>query len=349
MNGNLEPRMMRTPRTSLTLLPLALSVALGCPSEQDPAGSDESTGEATTESTGSSTGEEPVELSTGSTTGSTTEPATGSTTEPVAEQDPLELYDGYWRLEFEQAGNTIVAVNDLLADLETRRATVYAQTSVGGVVAAPPQVGPGECTEDASGQTVCFHPNAVYLNAPGVEADTADGSGSWWVKHSWVLGGEGYDNCELGAAETYPCYWAEGVFEEDGLTMRGTTNDRDLPLQPYNRRVVHVEEDPIRYTVERYLPTIDPDTGMILDPRISFQSEATFECAQEASAFDGQVRPCSVKLGAVASVVERSDENGIGPSEQHGVVDDAPGGSLGMAITPVLVHLLGPGPPSCVG
>ena len=77
----------------------------------------------------------------------------------------MTLHDGYWRIEVDSPDLpvTITVINDMHIDLEARRATVYAQAQALGQVVSPPQVGPGECTEAPTGETVCYHPNAVYL------------------------------------------------------------------------------------------------------------------------------------------------------------------------------------------
>ncbi len=49
----------------------------------------------------------------------------------------------------------------------------------------------------------------------------ADGTGGWWTKHAWVLGGEGFESCETKSEETYDdCFWVEGELLEDGLSMK---------------------------------------------------------------------------------------------------------------------------------
>lgn len=191
-----------------------------------------------------------------------------------ATTDPLSYHDGYWVGDGGQPGITIV--NDMHIDLSTRRATVYAQMQAVGQVVSPPQVGPGECTTLPSGDPVCFHPNAVYLNGSGVELDEADGSGEWWVKHSWVVGGEGYLNWELAPMEDYgDGAWVEGELLEDGLTMKVTAEGGF-----YNLRKPLLESDPVDYEVTRYT------TDDAADWTISFQ------CAETASMLDGEPRPC---------------------------------------------------------
>ncbi|MEM8620569.1 MAG: hypothetical protein AAGF73_12695 [Actinomycetota bacterium] len=82
--------------------------------------------------------------------------------------------------------------------------TVYSQMllpetadgSGDAAVISPPQLDPGTCGSDPlSGQTVCAHANAVYLVGSGQELVVSNGCGSWWIKHSWIVDGEGDRNC----------------------------------------------------------------------------------------------------------------------------------------------------------
>ena len=82
-------------------------------------------------------------------------------------------------------------------------------------------MGPGECTQLPTGETVCYHPNAVYLNGSGEELLEADGNGEWWIKHAWVVDGEAMKLRTLSPRETYDdCMPVEGIWLEDGLSMR---------------------------------------------------------------------------------------------------------------------------------
>jgi hypothetical protein len=180
---------------------------------------------------------------------------------------------------------TVTVINDLHVDPETRRVTVYARLMLRGEIISPPQVGPGECTE-SRGDTVCFHPNAVYLNGSGEELTEADGSGEWWVKHSWIVDGEGYYNCELRPQESYDdCLDVAGVMLDDGLTLQigGTTEEGEF----FNRRRPLFDTSPVTYEVVRFEPNeSDPDG----EPQEGFTLK--FACADEVSAFDGRVRSC---------------------------------------------------------
>jgi hypothetical protein len=208
---------------------------------------------------------------------------TDSGSEEVEPYAQMALHDGYWVTEVV----TITAINDMHIDVETRRATVYAQAQALGQVVSPPQVGPGECTQLLSGETVCYHPNAVYLNGSGQELLEADGSGAWWVKHSWVVDGEGYENCTLmPPRETYDdCMPVEGIWLEDELSMR----IGNLPVGPYNERRPLLDADPVAYEVVSFgLADSSADTGSATEEVLRL----TFECVDEVSMFDGQTRPC---------------------------------------------------------
>lgn len=216
------------------------------------------------------------------------------TSAQVGEVPLLEYHDGYWVTEMAVEGmpSPITVINDMHIDAATNRVTVYAQNRIMGRVLAPAQVGPGECTETPSGETACFHPDAVYLNGSGEELSEADGTGAWWVKHAWILGGEGYDNCELKLAETYDdCFWVEGVLLEDGLSMKVGSVDPETHGF-FNVRTPLLDETPVRYQVTRFEPkNTDPEAGEI-DLTPTAQWVLIWDCVEEASAFDNRVRSC---------------------------------------------------------
>jgi len=207
----------------------------------------------------------------------------------------LTYHDGYWVAEMENPDLPLplTIINDMHIDAATKRVTVYAQSRLLGQIVAPPQVGPDECTETPNGDTVCFHPDAVYLNGSGQELMEADGTGEWWVKHAWILGGEGYDNCELRPqAEYNDCFWVEGELLEDGLSMKVGATEEGSGF--YNIRTPLLDEDPIAYQVTRFAPkNSDADAGEI-DLTPTEQFVLIWECVEEASAFDNQARSCPV-------------------------------------------------------
>lgn len=194
----------------------------------------------------------------------------------------LNNHEGYWVADVNNptVPFPIKIINDMHIDAATNRATVYAQMKVNGQVISPPQVEPGECTTLMNGDTVCFHPNAVYLNGSGEELMQGDGTGEWWVKHSWQLDGVGYQNWELSPQQDYgEGLWVTGILLQDGMTMK--VGDLDgSHIGWYNLREPHLSNTPVTYTVTRYNANDEP------------QNVTTFECTTEISAFDGLARSC---------------------------------------------------------
>ena len=169
----------------------------------------------------------------------------------------------------------------------TNRVTVYAQSKIGGKIVSPPQVGPGKCIETKN-DTLCFHPNAVYLNGSGVELDSADGNGAWWVKHSWVLGGEGYQNWELKPKKNYgDGNYVEGILLEDGLTMKIGIKE-DSIFNNFNLRMPILDKSSgqVNYQVIRYESS--DKTGSI--PEVKFK--LIWKCKKRKSPFDNSLRTC---------------------------------------------------------
>lgn len=208
----------------------------------------------------------------------------------------LSLHDGYWvaKMNPPGLGPRITVINDMHVDPETMRVTVYAQARTFGRVISPPQVGPGECVEKFGGDTFCFHPDAVYLNGSGQELDKADGDGAWWVKHSWILGGEGYCNTELAPKDVYAeCQPVLGTLLEDKLTMKiGWQPDASANVgEGYNLRVPIIDGDEVRYRVTRF----QPDEGNPLGEPVE-QWVLDWECRNEESAFDGVARGCPTPI-----------------------------------------------------
>jgi len=164
---------------------------------------------------------------------------------------PVNLHDGYWVGKIKPEGSpfNLTVINDMHIDAATNRVTVYAQSRMMGSVVAPAQIGPGEVTEMPNGEKVSFHPDAVYLNGSGQELTNDDGTGSWWVKHSWVLGGEGYFNAELKPQEYYEEAYVEGNMMADGLTMKVGDPEAEWG---YNLRTPVLSGNKITYQVSRY-------------------------------------------------------------------------------------------------
>lgn len=129
----------------------------------------------------------------------------------------------------------------------------------------------------------------VYLNGSGEELTKSDGTGAFWVEHSWVLDGEGYNNCELLPAPTEildydeDCRPAVGAWQDDELTMRvGLEGPADSVVLFYNERRPLLDRDPVVYQVRR----VDPLPGS--EPFV-----IEFACAPDvASPLDGTVLGC---------------------------------------------------------
>ena len=210
---------------------------------------------------------------------------------PASDDDQnaqLLYHDSYWvtQVEVDNALDVTV-INDMYVDLDTMRVTVYAQSRIlaSRLIVSPPQVDPGECEDTLVGDRVCHHPNAVYLNGSGQELETSDGTGEWWVKHSWILGGEGYDNCPIQPQEFYDnCFWVEGEVAEDGVSMQvGGVEPGDEDY--FNIRGPDLDSSPIEYDLVRFEPAEDGS-----GPVETFT--LTWQCEEAVSAFDGSDRTC---------------------------------------------------------
>ncbi len=164
---------------------------------------------------------------------------------------PLNLHDGYWVGKIKPEGSlfSLIVINDMHIDAVTNLATVYAQSKMLGKVVAPAQINPGEFTELPNGDRVASHPDAVYLNGSGKELLKDDGTGSWWVKHSWFIGGEGYRNAELKPQEHYKEIYVEGDMLEDGVTMKIGDPEEEWG---YNLRKPTLTGEKTTYLVDRY-------------------------------------------------------------------------------------------------
>ena len=204
-------------------------------------------------------------------------------------QNPLYYHDAFWvaKIKPEGAPAKITVINDMYIDTVTNRVTVYAQSKIGGKIVSPPQVGPGKCIETKN-DTLCFHPNAVYLNGSGAELDSADGNGAWWVKHSWVLGGEGYQNWELKPKKNYgDGKYVEGILLEDGLTMKIGIKE-DSIFNNYNLRMPILDKysGQVNYQVVRYESS--DKTGSIPEEKFKL----IWKCKKRKSPFDNSIRTC---------------------------------------------------------
>ena len=204
-------------------------------------------------------------------------------------QNPLYYHDAFWvaRIKPEGAPAKITVINDMYIDTVTNRVTVYAQSKIGGKIVSPPQVGPGKCIETKN-DTLCFHPNAVYLNGSGAELDSADGNGAGWVKHSWVLGGEGYQNWELKPEKNYgDGHYVEGILLEDGLTMKIGIR-KDSVFTGYNLRIPIIDTNTrqVNYQFVRY--GFSDENNSIPEEKFKL----VCKCKKRKSPFNNEIRTC---------------------------------------------------------
>jgi len=204
-------------------------------------------------------------------------------------KNPLYYHDAYWVAKIKPEGSPakITVINDMHIDTSTNRITVYAQSRILGKIVSPPQVGPGKCIETKK-DTFCFHPNAVYLNGSGAEFDRSDGSGAWWVKHSWVLGGEGYQNWEMKPEKNYgDGNYVEGILLEDGFTMKIGIR-KDSIFTDYNLRkpIIDTNTKQVDYQVVRYEFSHKNDSI----PEEKFK--LVWKCKKMKSPFNNDIRTC---------------------------------------------------------
>jgi hypothetical protein len=204
-------------------------------------------------------------------------------------QNPLYYHDAYWvaKVKPEGAPTKITVINDMHIDTSTNRVTVYAQSKVLGKIVSPPQVEPGACIETKN-DTLCFHPNAVYLNGSGAELDSSDGSGAWWVKHSWVVGGEGYQNWELKPKKNYgDGQYVEGILLEDGFTMKIGIR-KDSIFTDYNLRmpIINTNTRHVYYQIVRYQFSNKNDSI----PEEKFK--LVWKCKKRKSPLNNDIRTC---------------------------------------------------------
>ena len=204
-------------------------------------------------------------------------------------KNSLYYHDAYWvaKIKPEGAPAKITVINDMHIDTSTNRVTVYAQSRILGKIVSPPQVGLGECIETKN-DTLCFHPNAVYLNGSGAELDSSDGSGAWWVKHSWVVGGEGYQNWELKPKKNYGNgHYVEGILLEDGFTMKIGIR-KDSSFTDYNLRmpIIDTNTRQVYYQIVRYEFSYKNDS--ILEEKFKLD----WKCKKRKSPFNNDTRTC---------------------------------------------------------
>ena len=204
-------------------------------------------------------------------------------------QNPLYYHDAYWvaKIKPDGAPAKIKVINDMYIDTSSNRVTVYAQSRILGKIVSPPQVGIGECIETKN-DTLCFHPNAVYLNGAGAELDYSDGRGAWWVKHSWVLGGEGYQNWELKPQQNYgDGHYVEGILLEDGISMKIGVKKNSI-YTDYNirRPVIDSNTRRLYYQLSRHEMSRNHDS--ISEEKFKL----VWKCKKRKSPFNNDIRIC---------------------------------------------------------
>ncbi|MEO1253353.1 MAG: hypothetical protein AAFY41_00525, partial [Bacteroidota bacterium] len=114
------------------------------------------------------------------------------------------------------------------------------------------------------------------------------GGGSWWVKHSWVVDGEGYQNWPLDqfAIDYGPGTYAEGILMEDGLSVK--IGDLDVSeTGSYNIRQPITDTNPVSFHISSY-----PDAGSA-EP----VSLGVYTITENPSPFDGLARFSHVSTG----------------------------------------------------
>jgi len=204
-------------------------------------------------------------------------------------QNPLFYHDAYWvaKIKPEGAPAKIIVINDMHIDTSTNRVTVYAQSRILGKIVSPPQVGRADCIETKK-DTLYFHPNAVYLNGSGSELDSSDGRGAWWVKHSWILGGEGYQNWGMKPEKNYGNgHYVEGILLEDGFTMKIGTR-KDSIFTDYNLRMPIIDSNTkqVYYQVVRYAFSEKNDSTL------EEKFKLVWKCKKRKSPFNNDIRTC---------------------------------------------------------
>jgi hypothetical protein len=113
----------------------------------------------------------------------------------------------------------------------------------------------------------------VYLNGWGDKLTASDGTGAWWVEHSWIVDGEGYRNCELmPPPEEVLDYDADcvpviGEWQEDQITMRvGLAGPTGGVLGIYNERRPVLAPNSIAYSINRINPTPRAEPSLSSSP-----------------------------------------------------------------------------------
>lgn len=221
----------------------------------------------------------------------------------------LNLHEGYWIIESVDptSGSVVLSVSDVHIDAATTRITVYAQTTVDGIIYQPAQVGPGEDPiTTLTGETAAYHPNAVYLNGSGEEYLEDVGGGSWWVKHSWISDGGSYMNWPLGqfAIDYGPGFNAESILLDDGYTIKVGDLDGDENGQGNIREPI-LTSNPVSYHVSSFQSFEDTDPVRLL----------VQVCTEGVSALDGLARFCPASTGDNEPAESFTNEQEVTPTD----------------------------------
>lgn len=196
----------------------------------------------------------------------------------------LNHHAAYWETKIRPEGSlfSVTLINDIYFDPTTRRMTVYSQSQAFGRAVAPAQVPQGQCIFYENDE-YCSHPSAVYLNGSGKELTDADGSGSWWLRQSWVLGGEGFYSSEMRPAKRYSSTYMTGELLEDGLTIKVGNPEQGFSL----RRPIYSGKR-VAYEVSAYIASLQ-SAGQVAYEE-AFRLE--WQCKTETSPLTGIKRSC---------------------------------------------------------
>lgn len=196
----------------------------------------------------------------------------------------LSHHSAYWETKIKPEGSlfSVTVINDVYVEPSTGRVTIYSQSRAFGRAVAPAQIPQGECTVHDK-ETYCSHPSAVFLNASGAELKEAKGSGSWWVKQSWELDGEGFYSSEIRPAEAYTQTYMTGELLEDGLTIKVQSLDRGYVL----RKPVY-EKKGIAYEIIGFSETEQDDNPPSYEETVRIE----WQCKKEKSPLTGETRLC---------------------------------------------------------
>ena len=200
----------------------------------------------------------------------------------------LNHHAAYWETKIKPDGSlfSVTMINDIYFEPTTRRMTVYTQSRAFGRAVAPAQIPRGDCVIHEN-ETYCSHPSAVYLTGSGKELTDAEGSGSWWMRQSWVVNGEGFTSSEIRPEEHYSSTYMTAELMEDGLTIKVGNPELGFSLRRpiYNgKRVIY------DFTV--YAATATDSGELSYEESIELQ----WQCKNEKSPLTGRIRSCPSRM-----------------------------------------------------